>query len=148
MIRDELERIVDEAGALRAVGYFFDPDRPTEIAAVRLMFVDGDWLVSLNRSDATVELTQTSDDVFDRWRLANVSGLAPWADAIGRTALWTRLVEDQLGAPDAVQFEFVGVPGESSGESLLIQLMTTDIALVVQVVSTLPTPDLAARTRG
>jgi hypothetical protein len=145
MSLDDLARIVDDAGPLRAVGYFFDASRPTDITAVRLMFVSGDFVVGIDEDDASVTLTSTTDELFTRWKLFDASHTPPWSAALGKTALWARLVEDQYGAPDGIQFEFIGVPGESaSDDTVNVQLMTSDIALSVQTLTTLPTPYLSA----
>lgn len=147
MSLDDLARIVDNAGELRAVGYFFDASRPTEIAAVRLMFVSGDFVVGIDGEDATVTLSETTDELFTRWKLFNASAALPWVAAVGKSVLWARLVEDQYGAPDAIQLEFVSIPGESEpaeDDSVTVQLMTGDIALSVQTLATIPTPNLQA----
>ena len=85
MVQDECVRLADEAGALRVVGYLYDAEVPKAVAGVRLIFDHGDWVVTVDEDDDTIELAETTDKVLDRWQIAEASSFFPWAAAIGKT---------------------------------------------------------------
>lgn len=142
MIQDELARIVDEGGALEGVHYFYAPAEPAVIRAVGLIFASGEWLIGSDSEDASLELGRTDDKSGDiateKWQMTDVSDIFPWANAIGRTAMWAKLVEDQYGAPDSVQFEFVN----QTANSFVVQVTTLDEGMELGLVIPLETPYL------
>ncbi len=143
MVQDECVRLADEAGALRVVGYLYDAEVPKAVAGVRLIFDHGDWVVTVDEDDDTIELAETTDKVLDRWQIAEASSFFPWAAAIGKTVRWAWTLENQQGYLDALQLELAST---SRGGSVGIQLVAMASHLAVHAVIPIETPYLAPPT--
>lgn len=145
MIEEEYVRLAEEGGDLRAAAYFYYPDSPKEILAVRLMLTNGDWMLAVDPDDDTLTLQTTPDDVFEEWKVFDASTYFPWAAALGKHVRWAWLMENQRGYTDGLQLEFADV---ERGGTVEVQLYAMASTVKVRSVIPLEAPYMTPRPRG
>jgi hypothetical protein len=55
------------------------------VNGIRLLFWGGDWIITVNGDDDTIELEPTAGQTLEAGSIIDASSLFPWAAALGKT---------------------------------------------------------------
>lgn len=95
------------AGRLVKVRYGTPCDAPTLLTTIVLDFEAGSWVLAVNADEDTARITDTDATSFQDLLLADPAAASPWTQALGATAQWVWILENQQGYADGIQFDFV-----------------------------------------
>jgi hypothetical protein len=132
-MRHLMRTIVYESGKFVDVEYFFHPNLPTEIGAIKLWFQKGIFFV-VAKSDDSLECTDKnieSDLKKEGFKSTHSSHDMPWQPAIGRHIRWIWTLMNQQDYLDGLQFEFAD---NVSQKSVIIQLIAIASRIDIKTV--------------
>lgn len=104
--RSERAAMCYDAGRLQAVRYGVLADTPTSVWEVRLDFEFATWTLGVFPDDDTVSISrcETSAESDLSFEYAPVD--SRWRSALGKSAQWVWIMENQQGYCDGLQFAF------------------------------------------
>lgn len=106
MFQAERGAMCYSAGHLRGVRYGTFPDAPTMIPAVILDFEGGSWVLAVNADDDTIRIAGSETLPLEGMRIGEAPEESPWTRALGASAQWIWILQNQQGYEDGVQFSF------------------------------------------
>lgn len=98
--------ICESAGRLVSVRYGFSHVLPADVSAVVLCFESGEWLLTVAPDDDTIRIQEAAASHDPDLTFRDPPAASPWAPALGKTAVWAWVLENQQGYADGVQFSF------------------------------------------
>lgn len=95
------------AGRLVRVRCGTPRDVPTLLTTIVLDFEAGSWVLAVNPDDDTVQIADPEAASLQDLVLTEPPADSPWTSALGATAQWVWILENQQGYADGIQFAFV-----------------------------------------
>lgn len=104
--RSERAAMCYEAGRLQAVRYGVLADTPEIVGAVRLDFEFAAWTLDVCPDDDTVRISRLEALTESDLSFEDAPVDSPWRPALGLSAQWVWIMENQQGYCDGLQFAF------------------------------------------
>ncbi len=132
-MRHLMKTIAYESGQFVNVEYFFHPNLPAEIGAIKFWFQKKVFFVIV-KPDDELEMTEEKIDLVlekEGYKSTYMSHEIPWQLAIGNHVRWIWTLTNQQNYLDGLQFEFAD---NVSQKSVIIQLLAIASRIDIKTV--------------
>jgi hypothetical protein len=129
-----MRTVVYESGPFVNVEYFFHPDLPADIGAIKFWFQKKVFFVIVKPDDDSLEMTEEKIDRIlegQGYKSTHMSHEIPWKLAIGNHVRWIWTLTNQQNYLDGLQFEF---SDNVSQKSVIIQLLAIASRIEIKTV--------------
>lgn len=133
MFQAECAAMCHEGGRLTRVRYGTHAELAAPSAIV-LDFEGGSWALTVNEDDDTVEIAEAKHGLPEELRFHAPPAGSPWAGALGTSAQWIRVLRNQQGCDDGVQFCFASGGREMCRIQLTAAASTWHVGQVARAV--------------